>query len=62
MSLLKQKHALVTGGASGIGEAIVPRFAAEGAHVTILDLNARPPVDLATTLQQAASTLARPTR
>lgn len=31
--------AIVTGGASGIGEATARRLAAEGAHVVILDLN-----------------------
>jgi 3-oxoacyl-[acyl-carrier protein] reductase len=34
---LKGKHALVTGGASGIGLAIARAFAAEGGHVTIAD-------------------------
>lgn len=34
---LTQKHAIVTGGASGIGEAIVRGLVAEGACVTILD-------------------------
>ena len=36
---LKDKIAVVTGGASGIGEGIVRRFAAEGARVVIADLN-----------------------
>ena len=36
---LEGRKALVTGGASGIGAAIVRRLAAEGAEVTIGDLN-----------------------
>jgi D-sorbitol dehydrogenase (acceptor) len=35
---LKDKVAVVTGGAQGIGEAIVRGFAAEGAHVVIADM------------------------
>jgi len=38
---LDGKHAVVTGGASGIGQAIVERLAEFGARVTVLDLNAR---------------------
>jgi 3(or 17)beta-hydroxysteroid dehydrogenase len=37
---LKGKIAFVTGGASGLGEAIVRRFVAEGAHVIIADVDA----------------------
>ncbi|MDX1364381.1 MAG: SDR family oxidoreductase [Arenibacter latericius] len=36
---LKNKTAIVTGGASGIGEAISKKFAAQGAHVHILEFN-----------------------
>ena len=36
---LAEKIAVVTGGGSGIGEAICTRFGAEGARVAVLDLN-----------------------
>ena len=36
---LKGKRCIVTGGASGIGEATVRRFVAEGAEVLIADIN-----------------------
>ena len=36
---LKNKVAIVTGGASGFGEGIVKRFAKEGAHVLVADNN-----------------------
>ena len=38
--VLEGKHAIVTGGASGIGLAVCRRFAAEGARLSIFDINA----------------------
>ena len=43
---LKGKTAIVTGGAAGIGAAIVERFKAEGTKVIVLDLNGDPKVDI----------------
>lgn len=43
---LKGKTAIVTGGASGIGAAIVERFKAEGARAVVFDLKSDPPVDI----------------
>lgn len=39
MKRLENKVAVVTGGGSGIGQSISQRFAQEGAHVAILELN-----------------------
>jgi len=38
---LKDKHVLVTGGASGIGAEIVKAFVAQGARVATLDMDAK---------------------
>ncbi|HEY1290000.1 MAG TPA: SDR family oxidoreductase [Burkholderiales bacterium] len=43
---LKGRTAIVTGGAAGIGAAIVQRFQEEGTRVEIFDLNASPAVDI----------------
>ena len=46
MKGLKGRTAIVTGGAAGIGAAIVERFRAEGAKVVSFDLKGEPPVDI----------------
>ena len=46
MKGLKGKTAIVTGGAAGIGAAIVERFKAEGVNVAVFDLNSKTPVDI----------------
>jgi 2-hydroxycyclohexanecarboxyl-CoA dehydrogenase len=43
---LKGRTAIVTGGAAGIGAAIVERFQAEGTKVVNFDLKGNPPVDI----------------
>jgi len=43
---LKGKTAIVTGGAAGIGAAIVQRFREEGTKVVVLDLKGDPAVDI----------------
>jgi 2-hydroxycyclohexanecarboxyl-CoA dehydrogenase len=46
MKGLKGKTAIVTGGAAGIGAAIVARFKEEGTRVVNFDLKGDPPVDI----------------
>ncbi|MEJ6387885.1 GolD/DthD family dehydrogenase [Gymnodinialimonas ulvae] len=53
---LDGKTAVVTGGASGIGAAIVHAFAAKGAHVAVLDLNAEAAAEQAAQHDGAMST------
>lgn len=50
---LKNKLAIVTGGGSGIGEAICLRFASEGAHVAVVDLDLASAERTAESIQQA---------
>lgn len=50
---LKDQVAIVTAGAgAGIGQAVVRRFAEEGAHVVISDAHAKRPLDLAQELNR----------
>jgi len=46
MKGLRGKTAIVTGGAAGIGAAIVERFRAEGTQVIVFDLKEKNPVDI----------------
>jgi 3(or 17)beta-hydroxysteroid dehydrogenase len=55
MTRLAGKIAFVTGGASGLGEAIARRFVAEGATVIIADIDAAGGAALAAELGSAAS-------
>jgi 2-hydroxycyclohexanecarboxyl-CoA dehydrogenase len=43
---LKGRSAIVTGGAAGIGAAIVQRFKDEGVRVTVFDIHSSSPVDI----------------
>src|SRR5699024_8311970 len=49
---LKDKVAIITGGAQGIGRGIVERFAHEGAHVIIADINEKVGLQTEKELQQ----------
>ena len=54
---LKDKPVLISGGASGIGEAIVKSFAAQGARVGFVDLMAEAGAALAKELQNSGQTV-----
>ena len=55
---LENKTCVITGGASGIGEATVRRFVDEGAEVLVADLNAPAAEALASELGDAVSAMA----
>ncbi|MEZ5848529.1 MAG: glucose 1-dehydrogenase [Geminicoccaceae bacterium] len=52
---LSGKTAIVTGGASGFGEGIARRFAAEGASVAIFDLNGEGAAEVARSIGEGAT-------
>ena len=53
MFRLDNKTAIVTGGGSGIGRAIAKVFAAQGAHVFVLDLNEQEGISVANEIKSA---------
>ena len=53
---LDQRVAIVTGGAQGIGAAIVRRFAQEGAAVLVVDINGEQAETVAAELRAAGAT------
>ena len=50
---LKNRHAIVTGGARGIGYAVAERLLASGAHVALWDMDASKLASSVATLQAA---------
>ncbi|MGL4324359.1 MAG: SDR family NAD(P)-dependent oxidoreductase [Beijerinckiaceae bacterium] len=54
---LKAKHVLITGGGSGIGEAIVRSFCAQGARVSFIDIKAGESAQLAGELRSAGAAI-----
>ena len=58
MYRLKDKVAIITGGASGIGKATAKRFIEEGARVVIWDINREKALAVASELNILAAKLA----
>ncbi len=56
--LLKDKVALITGGANGIGRATALRFSQEGARVVVTDLDEPGLADVRTTIEEAGGSVA----
>lgn len=52
MGLVDKKIAVVTGGAQGIGAAIVDRLASEGASVAVVDINGEKAAEVAAAVRQ----------
>ena len=62
MGALSGRHALITGGGTGIGAAIARRLAADGANVTITGRRAAPLTALAKELPRACAVVANVTQ
>jgi NAD(P)-dependent dehydrogenase (short-subunit alcohol dehydrogenase family) len=57
MDLLEGRAAVVTGAASGLGRAMAHRFAAEGMHLVVADIDADALASAATSLRDSGATV-----